>query len=98
MSRQFTWNAWDYDCDGEAYIISKDECQEKTEVPTYICKVDNISEECKSDMNVQEGWCRWEVRSDWENGDGEPRGWYVIYDKKVLRSFPIWIVKKEEWY
>ena len=24
--RYFVWATWDYDCDGEAYIIAKDVC------------------------------------------------------------------------
>ena len=99
MSRKFKWDAWDYDCDGEAYIIAKDECHEKENVPSYICEVDRIHTDCKSEMNVKEGWCRWEVRTDWgEDSDGNPRGWYCIYENKVPRSFPVWIVRKEEWY
>lgn len=98
MSRKFKWNAWDFDCDGEAYIIAKDECPKKDEVPTYICNVDRIHSDCKPEMNVSEGWCRWEVRTDWEHGDGLPKGWYVIHNSKVKNSFPVWIVRKEEWY
>lgn len=98
MSRKFKWDAWDFDCDGEAYIIAKEECPEKSEVPSYICREDDISEECKVEMNVQDGWCRWEVRTDWENGDGEPRGWYCIYHTPVKRAFPVWIVRKDKWY
>lgn len=29
MKRQFVWDAWDYDCDGEAYIIAKDACPKR---------------------------------------------------------------------
>lgn len=96
--KKFTWNEWDYDCDGEAYIIAKSECPNKSDVPDYICRVDRISDECKPDMNVKEGWCRWEVRTDWDNGNGEPQGWYCIYRSPVKRAFPVRIVRKEEWY
>lgn len=99
MSKKFKWGSWDYDCCGaESYVISKDQCSNKEDVPDYICKVDRINEECKAEMNVQEGWCRWEVRTDWEDGDGEPQAWYCIYEKKVPRSFPVWTVRKDEWY
>lgn len=96
--RKFTWDAWDYDCDGSAYIIAKDECPEKANVPDYICQVDGIHPECKPEMVVEEGWLRWEVRRDWDNGDGEPSGGYVVYNAKVPRAFPVWIVRKDEWY
>jgi hypothetical protein len=23
MAKKFTWDAWDFDCDGDAYIIAK---------------------------------------------------------------------------
>lgn len=96
--RKFTWDSWNYDCDGAAYIIAKDQCPERKAVPDFICGVDDIHPDCKSDMVVQEGWCRWEVRSDWENTDGGPMGWYVVYGEKVPRSFPVWIVRKGFWY
>lgn len=107
MSRNFTWDAWDFDCDGEAYIIAKDECTEKEKVPDFICRVDDIDPKCKPEMEVKEGWCKFQVRSDWEGEDPEPRGWYVIrYDAATKRSdgtrkpgwFPVWIVRKGEWY
>ena len=106
--RNFKWEAWDYDCDGEAYIIAKSECPEKEDVPDYIVKQDGIHPECKPDMVVQEGWCKFQVRTDWEDGDGEPRGGYVvetyksetvnIYGKTKQGWFPVWIVRKDEWY
>lgn len=98
MKRRFVWDAWDYDCDGEAYIIAKDACPNREDVPDFICREDGIHSECKSEMRVQEGWCRWEVRSDWEGCNGKPQGWYCVYDQAVPRSFPVWIVHKEEWY
>lgn len=106
---KFTWNAWDYDCDGEAYIIAKRVCPTKEEVPDFICRVDNIHEQCKIGMEIQEGWCKWQVRSDWM-GDGGNCGWYVveeeqfaaetlnIYGKRKRGWFPVWIVRKGEWY
>ena len=96
--REFTWGAWNYDCEGEAYVIAKDQCPEKENVPDFICREDGLSSDCKPEMVVQEGWARWECRTDWENGDGEPFSWYVIYDGKVPRSFPVWLVRKDEWY
>lgn len=98
QKRKFTWGAWNYDLCGEAYIIAKDQCPKKESVPDFICREDGIPHKCKSEMVVQEGWCRWEVRTDWEDGDGEPCGWYVVYEAKVKRAFPVWIVRKDEWY
>jgi hypothetical protein len=108
MSRDFKWNAWDFDGDGEAYIIAKDECLERENVPEYIIKEDGLSPGCKDGMKVEEGWCKFQVRSDWDDGEGETRGWYVvetyepftknIYGKRKPGWFPVWIVRKDEWY
>ena len=96
--RNFVWGAWDYDCDGEAYIIAKDACPNSEDVPDFICHEDRIPAKCKSEIRVQDGWCRWELRSDWDGGYGDRGGGYCIYDQKVPRAFPVWIVRKEEWY
>lgn len=108
MARQFKWDAWDYDCDGEAYIIAKDECPLAENVPDFICENDHIHSDCKPEMVVEEGWCKYQVRTDWENGDGEPRGGYLVekrkeppkdsQGKKKTGWFPVWIVRKDEWY
>ncbi len=108
MPRSFTWDSWDFDLDGCAYIIAKDQCPVKEDVPEFICTVDGISRECKPEMIVEEGWCKWQVRRDWEYGDGRPRGSYVVRKTKkvpvtsigkVSRGwFPVWIVRKDEWY
>lgn len=107
MSRKFTWYDWNFDDDGDAYIIAKEECPERENVPDYICRVDHIHSECKPEMRIEEGWCKFQVRSDWEGVDG-PHGWYVvetyephtknIYGKRKPGWFPVWIVRKEEWY
>lgn len=76
--RKFVWTTWNFDCEGDAYIIAKAECPNRENVPDYICNKDNLAEECKPEMNVQEGWARWEVRRDWEDGDGEPIGWHYF--------------------
>lgn len=96
--RYFVWATWDYDCDGEAYIIAKDVCPNKEDVSDFICREDRIPAKSKSEMRVQDGWCRWELRSDWNNDYGDRGGGYCIYDQKVPRAFPVWIVRKEEWY
>ena len=107
-SRKFTWYDWDFDSEGDAYIISKAECPERENVPDYIIKVDNLHKDCKDGMEIEEGWCKFQVRTDWADGDGEPRGWYVVEqsesDTKRLDGrrkpgwFPAWIVRKGEWY
>jgi hypothetical protein len=40
MARKFKWDMWDYDCNGLAYIIAKDECPNKSDVPQYIVEED----------------------------------------------------------
>ena len=101
MKRKFKWLAWDFDCDGDAYVIAKSECPERESVPDYIVKNDCIHPDCKPYMIIQEGWCKWQVRTDWENGDGEPQGGYSVtlgipVNKKGW--FPVWIVRKGDWY
>lgn len=108
MSRKFTWDSWNFDYDGEAYIISKSECPEREKVPDYIVCEDGIHPDCKSKMVIEEGWCKFQVRTDWENGDGEPKGGYCVEQsegftkrldgKKKPGWFPVWIVRKGEWY
>lgn len=100
--RRFKWDKWDFDCEGDAYIISKDVCPEKSDVPDFICKEDCIHFDCKKDMNVQEGWCSWQVRSDWENIDYSTAGYVVNIGKNKPKTknkwFPVWIIRCEEWY
>lgn len=102
MARRFKWEAWDFDLCGNAYIIAKDECLNKEDVPDFICKEDHLSSDCKSEMVVEEGWCKWQVRTDWYDYDGEARGWYVVEpgEKRPGKSgwFPVWIVRKCAWY
>lgn len=109
MVRKFKWDSWDFDCDGEAYIIAKDECPDKENVPDYIIREDCLAQDCKLGMVVEEGWCKFQVRTDWENGDGEPEGGYVVetYESLTRHSitgkrkpgwFSVWIVRKGEWY
>lgn len=97
MKRKFVWDAWDYDLNGEAYIIAKDACPDRENVADFICREDGILEKHKPEMHVQEGWCRWEVRRDWDNMNGEPCGGYCVYDEKAPRSFAVWIIRKGEW-
>ena len=103
MSLKFKWDAWDFDCNGEAYIIAKRECSEKENVPEFIIKEDNLHPNCKDGMVIKEGVCKFMVRTDWQNGEGEPRGGYFVVegsqDTKGKRGwFPVWIVRKGEWY
>ena len=42
MARKFKWNMWNYDCDGNAYIIAADECPNRADVPSYIVKEGDI--------------------------------------------------------
>ena len=120
--RKFTWDVWDYALDGSAYIIAKSECPNREDVPEYIVTNDNLSLEILDGNNplhtsldeVKEGWCKYQVRTDWENGDGEPQGGYYVIDganptetrycsgekigKRKPGWFPVWIVRIGEWY
>ena len=114
--RKFTWDAWDFDCDGTAYIIAKDECPNRVDVPEYIVNADGLpltlldgnNPDHISIHDVKWGWCKYQVRTDWENGDGEPMGGYIIEEyepntqklngKRKPGWFPVWILRKGEWY
>lgn len=105
--RKFTWNAWDFDFEGEAYIIAKSECPERLDVPKYIASEDKLHVDCAPEMEIEEGWCKFQIRSDWENYEGA-HGWYVVtqiqneakrLDGKCKPGwFTVWIVRKGEWY
>ena len=109
MTTKFKWDAWDFDCDGEAYIIAKRVCAERDNVPDFIIREDNLPLDYKDRMTVEEGWCKYQVRTDWENCYGEPRGGYyvetcepltrhLITGKRKAGWFPVWIIRKGEWY
>jgi len=96
--RKFTWDIWNFDLDGSAYIIAKDECK-KEDLIDYIC-----SHDCVSGITgfgkVSEGYCSYQVRSDWDNDDA-PAGGYVV---KICKSkpnygrswFPVWIIREDD--
>lgn len=107
MARKFAWDSWDYDCDGNAYIIAKDQCPNKEDVPDFICQLDDLDPACKANMVVREGWCGYQCRTDWEDGDGQPFGGYAVEEgskpplcrrngKRRPGWFPVWIVR-ETW-
>ena len=103
MSKKFTWDAWDFDCEGDAYIIAKSECPEKENVSDYIVKKDNLHLNCKNGMVVEQGICKFQVRSDWENCEGEQLGGYYViqgaeHTSRISGWFEVWIVRKGSWY
>lgn len=110
MSRKFKWDMWDFDLDGSAYVIAKDECPNKKDVPAYIVHEDGLHPdvlnpefgECLCPEIVQEGWCKFQVRSDWCDYEGEPAGGYVVHfgthDMPHKGWFPVWIVRLGDWY
>ena len=102
MDAKFKWDAWNFDDDGDAYIIAKRECPEKENVADYIIKEDGLHIDCKDGMNIKEGWCKWQIRADWVNCEDTRTGGYYVeteHDKKGKKGwFPIWIIRKEGWY
>ena len=102
--RKFTWDCWDFDMDGDAYIVSKDECPIKEDVIKYICDHDYVQGP-EQDINIdfgaliKEGWCCYQCRSDWAN-DYERCGSYVaeVGENKPNYGrgwFPVWIVRSD---
>ena len=103
--RKFKWMCFDYDYDGDAYIIAKDECPFESDVPRYICEEDGISDMHYMEMrqSIKSGWCRFSVGYD----DGERNWGYTVTDwesdtrrngKRMRGWFPVWIVRKGGWY
>ena len=116
--KKFTCDCWDYDCDGEAFVVAKDQCQGREDVPRWLVEqyplhpssLDPSYGHCLSADNVYEGWCKWQVRTDWYGyhiDPGCPMGGYVVEvdENKTMRrgkrmggGFPVWIVRVGEWY
>lgn len=113
--KKFKWDKWDYDLCGEAYVIAKDECPNKEDVPGYIVEVDMLPNDVLvpgddgndylSPENVVEGWCKFQVRSDWADAEGPSGGYLVNEDshtspfyKHKRGWFPVWIVRIGGWY
>lgn len=114
MPRKFKYEMWDFDGDGLAYVIAVDECPEKQLVPEYIVKADGLHRDVLnpefgyylSADDVQEGWCKYQVRTDWFDGDGSPMGGYVVEVRPHMTTahkgqrgwFPVWIIRVGDWY
>ena len=105
---KFTWKAWDFDSEGEAYIISKRECPDRAKVVDYILMQDHLDPAYRSalERNLREGWCAYQCRSDWMDTSGA-MGWYVVEleEKYILNLqgvrkrgwFPVWVIRKDTW-
>jgi len=101
---------WNFDGDGEAYVIDKDLCPVIADLPSWIIKEDNLHPDCADGIrkDIQDGWCRYECRSDWEDEDGDPHGGYVVTQcqsetkritgKRKPGYFPVWIIRVGDWY
>ena len=114
MGKKFKWDMCDFDGGGIAYIVSCDECTNKEDVPQYIVKNDCLSQDVlNADLGdrlceeiVEEGWCKYQVRSDWDGEDGTPCGGYFVnkgpHMTKAYKGkrgwFKVWIVRVGEWY
>jgi len=98
--RGFTYEKWDYDCDGEAFIIAKDECPIKENITGYLKERIEIGCDCEIPLSdIKEGVCKYQVRSDWEGCDGPTGGYYVDDSIKTKKGwFSVWIVRIGEWY
>lgn len=102
MDTRFRWDSWDFDFNGDAYIIAKRVCPEKEDVPDFIIDEDRINSECLGEMVVEEGICKFMVRNDWDGCDGPHGGYYIIHGTSDTHGrrgwFPVWIVRKGDWY
>lgn len=105
--RAFTYEIWDFDCNGEAFVIAKDQCPEQEKVAAYIADQEGFDPACANEMIVEEGYCKYQCRSDWENDDC-PRGGYTVEQQKAYPTyqdgrrkrgwFPVWIIRLGDWY
>lgn len=111
--RKFTWDSWNYDDLGDAYIIAKDECPDKNNVPEFIVEADCLNKDILLPENgnlfstdyIEEGWCSWQCRTDWGSFDydGKPLASYVVEEGKNRPPgkagwFPVWIIRKGNMY
>ncbi|MDR1688316.1 MAG: hypothetical protein LBS21_06860 [Clostridiales bacterium] len=114
--RKFTFEIWDFDLCGAAYVIAKDLCPKREDVPEWLVKTDHLDPECINPENgegsffgandITEGFCKFQVRSDWLNDDdGKPHGGYCVEEgidlptgKSRRGCFPVWILRLGEWY
>ena len=48
---KFTWDRWNFDCDGEAFVIRKDLCPNREDVPAFIVREDNLHHDCMQGHN-----------------------------------------------
>ena len=100
--RKFTFDCWDIDYEGDAYVVSKDECREKRAVIGYIVDNDCLNgtddeEELRinSDAKILDGWCCYQC----SYFDGERQCGYIaeIGEEKPSYGrgwFPVWIVRR----
>ena len=101
--RNFTYDMWDYDCCGGAFVIAKDECIDKQNVVKYLIDKNEINKNDASKIDISdiyEGVCKYQVRTDWDGCEGEHRGGYLVDDSVTKRKgyFPVWILRVEEWH
>ncbi|GHU53047.1 hypothetical protein AGMMS49975_10150 [Clostridia bacterium] len=107
--RKFVEDSWDYDCDGYAYIVAKDCVKTLADVversAAFYCGEPRENPE----EYIQGGWCKYQVRTDWYEFEGERRGSYIVFDdtdakkyilntngKRKLGWFPVWILRFPE--
>ena len=88
---KFDYGIWDFNGNGSAYIIAKRECPKRENVPEWIVEKDNLHPNvlnpnipsagvCLSVDRVEHGWCKYQVRTDWDDGDGDPQGGYYAVE------------------
>ena len=98
--RLFTYDCWDIDYEGDAYVVSKDECKDKRALIGYIVDKDCLNgtkEEIwiNKDAMIQEGWCHWSCV--WDFGELEMGYVVEIGEEKPNYGrgwFPVWIIRR----
>ena len=102
---EFNWGKWDFDLDGDAYVINKKQCPMKADVPDFILEEDNLHEDCKQgiiDQGIQQGWIRYGKCNYWDDSYTGRSGFEVQIDNDNLHFKknwdPVWIVRIGDWY
>lgn len=108
--KKFTWNRWRIDGDTDTIVIAKSEVQNKEDVADYIIEAEGFLSEFKEEIehNIKEGWCKWQIRRDWNDFEGEAIGGYLVEEtsnrpatpdgKPQPGWFPVWLIRADYWY
>jgi hypothetical protein len=98
--------SWDFDGYGHAFVVSKDVCKTPKDVLDLVkSEIERQPVNPGNEHAVEEGWCKFQCRSDWS--DGYAGGGYVVVDcerefettnalgKRTPGWFRVWYVRHD---